>query len=120
MPKTDGLTGLLNRSTFEAELTKALREARPGQPVGVVTIDLNDFKPINDCLGHKAGDCVLVAVAKHLSSVVGSTGITARLGGDEFAIAVSGAEVSALLDLCKSLSQCIGQGRGAFLLYPFA
>ena len=76
----DSLTGLGNRSLLRDHL-----DARCGETT-VLVIDLDDFKVINDRLGHDAGDRVLVHIAEVLRSVVGERGVIARLGGDEFAI----------------------------------
>jgi len=86
----DPLTGLGNRSAFFAQLTDATRrdEGSSGveRTVAVVSIDLDGFKPVNDRLGHAAGDDVLVAVADRLRAQVREGDLVARLGGDEFCI----------------------------------
>jgi diguanylate cyclase (GGDEF)-like protein len=75
----DSLTGLLNRAGLEA----AISPARPA--MAVVLVDLDDFKHINDTLGHRAGDAVLAAIAQRLRAYTAPHGgIVARLGGDEF------------------------------------
>ncbi|MBW3618847.1 MAG: EAL domain-containing protein [Actinobacteria bacterium] len=83
----DELTGLANRTTFTERLRAALdRQRRGGREVGVVYIDLDRFKPVNDTLGHEAGDELLAAVAGRLRSCVRPEDTAVRLGGDEFAI----------------------------------
>jgi diguanylate cyclase (GGDEF)-like protein len=82
----DTLTQLPNRALFTSRLTAALAA---GEPVHVALIDLDDFKTVNDTLGHGAGDALLVAVAQRLTSAVGASDTVARLGGDEFVVILS-------------------------------
>ncbi|MDH3681368.1 MAG: EAL domain-containing protein [Acidimicrobiia bacterium] len=81
----DTLTGLADRSVLSAALDKALAD---GEPATVLYIDLDDFKVINDSLGHRAGDIVLVETSVRLRAEVRPSDCVARLGGDEFAIAL--------------------------------
>ncbi|AWV02272.1 diguanylate cyclase [Burkholderia sp. JP2-270] len=83
----DALTGLPNRVQFESRLALALCEAAvTGQRVGILYLDCDRFKEINDCLGHDAGDAVLIGIAARLRAQVRETDLVARLGGDEFAV----------------------------------
>ncbi|MEU4624715.1 EAL domain-containing protein [Actinoplanes sp. NPDC023801] len=82
----DTLTGLPNRALFNERLTTALADADPGRGVGVALIDLDDFKIINDTLGHAAGDVLLVGVAQRLRACLRPGDTAARLGGDEFVV----------------------------------
>ena len=85
----DSLTGLANRALFEDRLAHALARARRGgRPIEVLFMDLDDFKTINDSLGHEVGNDVLREVARRISSVVRVADTAARLGGDEFAVLV--------------------------------
>ncbi|MDQ2679755.1 MAG: GGDEF domain-containing protein [Candidatus Eremiobacteraeota bacterium] len=85
----DPLTGLANRLLFTDRLTQSLQRARRSQLlVGVVYADLNGFKPINDTLGHAAGDEVLRTIARRLKEQTRASDTVARLGGDEFAMIV--------------------------------
>ncbi|HSX71074.1 MAG TPA: sensor domain-containing diguanylate cyclase, partial [Pseudomonas sp.] len=87
----DPLTGLPNRLVFEERLAGALERARRGRTrVALVFIDLNDFKTINDQLGHRAGDQVLMATAERLRTTLRGSDCVARLGGDEFVAVLEG------------------------------
>lgn len=87
MASHDHLTGLRNRRSFEQALELRLAEMRRGKGEGaIVWLDLDDFKEVNDTLGHRAGDEVLVMLAEQLSKQVRESNMLARLGGDEFAI----------------------------------
>jgi len=89
----DPLTGMPNRAAFNRALAKAFvdRGARGGQ-VALLTLDLDNFKTINDVLGHSAGDQLLISVAERLGRIAGAypSAIAARLGGDEFTVLVEG------------------------------
>jgi len=83
----DALTGLANRVLFRDRAEQAMRVAvRTREPVGLVALDLNGFKQVNDTLGHHSGDLLLKHVAGRLTECVRDTDTIARLGGDEFAI----------------------------------
>ena len=85
----DELTGLANRSLFQDRLEHGLAWARRHERlVAVMILDLNDFKAINDGLGHLAGDRLLAIMAKRLGGRLRETDTVARLGGDEFAILI--------------------------------
>ncbi|MCW2639052.1 MAG: sensor-containing diguanylate cyclase/phosphodiesterase [Dactylosporangium sp.] len=81
----DELTGLANRTLFTSRVGRAVASAQPGT-VAVALIDLDDFKTINDRLGHAVGDALLVAVSSRLRACMRPDDTVARLGGDEFAI----------------------------------
>lgn len=84
---TDALTGLANRSLLADRISQAVARADRGAlPPAVILIDLDEFKVINDRLGHSAGDAVLVEIADRMRNVVRETDTIGRLGGDEFAI----------------------------------
>ena len=86
----DVLTGLPNRRLFAEILEQELETARKKElKTAVFFIDLDNFKPVNDCLGHDAGDDVLRIVAQRFSSTLRGSDTIARIGGDEFAAIIS-------------------------------
>ena len=83
----DPLTGLANLKLFNDRLGLAIdRLARTGGAIGVLFLDVDDFKVVNDTLGHDAGDRVLVGLGRRMRSALRGTDVAARIGGDEFAI----------------------------------
>ncbi|HEX3089410.1 MAG TPA: EAL domain-containing protein, partial [Ilumatobacteraceae bacterium] len=86
----DALTGLANRGVF-TERTAAVLRDQPTKSVSVLFIDLDDFKTINDSLGHQAGDTLLIEVAARLTRSMRPGDMVARLGGDEFAVLIESA-----------------------------
>ncbi|HEU4622931.1 MAG TPA: EAL domain-containing protein [Burkholderiaceae bacterium] len=85
----DSLTGLPNRSSLQFELAQALdRARRSGSGVAALFIDLDHFKNVNDTLGHRIGDQLLVSVARILKSCVRRNDLVSRMGGDEFMVVV--------------------------------
>ncbi len=101
----DHLTGLANRSLFQRRLEDALQHAgEENFLLGVMYLDLDKFKPINDLHGHAVGDELLKEVASRLRQVVRASDTVARLGGDEFAIVLVGLESR---EQCQSLGRKI-------------
>lgn len=88
----DPLTRVPNRHRFEAELSRRLETAQRGGGGAVLLLDLDNFKYVNDSLGHRAGNEILAEVARVLRQTLRETDFLARLGGDEFALLVSGAD----------------------------
>jgi diguanylate cyclase (GGDEF)-like protein len=86
----DGLTGLWNRTAFVEHAEHVLHDPDRGHDVFIFLIDLDDFKQVNDTLGHAAGDRLLVEVAQRMRLVTREQDAVARLGGDEFAILFAG------------------------------
>ncbi len=82
----DSLTGLKNRAAFEDEITKRLE--RKNSRIGLMMIDLDNFKSVNDYLGHGEGDRVLKVAASTIQEVVGEDHFAARVGGDEFLVLI--------------------------------
>ena len=95
---TDSLTGLANRPHFLHRLEETVASRRSSdQPIAVLCLDLDNFKAVNDALGHPAGDELLIRVAGRLTASLDKTAAVARLGGDEFAVLIEGSiEVSQL------------------------
>ena len=86
MAMHDAVTGLPNRVLFNERIKQALAGARRGQAIAVHFLDLDNFKNVNDTLGHPAGDWLLKAATERLLGLVRETDTVARMGGDEFAI----------------------------------
>jgi diguanylate cyclase (GGDEF)-like protein/PAS domain S-box-containing protein len=87
----DELTGLPNRSTLSRRLARSLDEARQGgRAVALLVMDLDQFKEVNDALGHHHGDRLLIELGRRLAASLPAADIVARLGGDEFAVLLTG------------------------------
>jgi diguanylate cyclase (GGDEF)-like protein len=87
MAHFDSVTGLRNRCSFELALVEALLLAGPSDGrIDVLFLDLDDFKQVNDSLGHAMGDKLLIEIARRLNAIIGSRDLVARWGGDEFVI----------------------------------
>jgi len=85
MAHHDSLTGLANRALLNERLTELLPRSHTGE-FGLICLDLDGFKMVNDTLGHEAGDRLLREVSRRLQGLVGNSGLLARTGGDEFAV----------------------------------
>jgi diguanylate cyclase (GGDEF)-like protein len=86
----DGLTDLPNRVLFRERLEQAVKAVQPGEQLAVLYIDIDEFKSVNDALGHPIGDELLKGVAGRLRGCLKATDVAARLGGDEFAVIQTG------------------------------
>src|SRR6266850_784142 len=112
----DALTNLPNRTLFHERLKGELSHAGPDRQLAVLYIDIDEFKSVNDSLGHMIGDELLKSVAASLAGCARKTDFVARLGGDEFAIVQTGIEdtddvmmlVSRIFDAIRSPYQCLG------------
>ncbi len=102
--RTDALTGLLNRRGFSRQLERQSAECmRTGIPGALVYVDLDNFKAVNDLLGHPAGDAALKALADALRREVRAGDLVARLGGDEFAMWMSGTDRDAAVNRARDI-----------------
>lgn len=106
----DPLTDLVNRRGLERELRRALAYVkRHGTSAALIYVDLDQFKSINDCHGHAAGDTVLKAVAMVLARHVRSSDLAARLGGDEFVMLLWNLDTADAQGKARSLEAAIGR-----------
>lgn len=104
---SDPLTGLANRRHFDIVLQERFDS---GEPFGVIALDLDAFKPVNDVYGHEAGDTVLQNVAKRLQEIMQPLdGLIARIGGDEFVILVNDIEEKFLAELSDLMKVALGK-----------
>ena len=112
----DALTDLPNRTLFHEQLKRELARIVPGEQLAVLYIDIDEFKSINDTLGHLIGDQLLKSVAASLGHCVGGTDFVARLGGDEFAIVQTAVRTvddvtdlaTRVLDTIRKPYECLG------------
>ena len=98
--RRDHLTGLGNRSAYQEDLAGL---ARTGRPLAVLLLDLDDFKVVNDSLGHEVGDACLTVAAGRLAAALPEGGTAYRLGGDEFVALLAGADAPASVAVAERL-----------------
>jgi diguanylate cyclase (GGDEF)-like protein len=111
----DGLTQLLNRRHFDERLGAEVAYARRhGTPLHVMLVDLDNFKPVNDGLGHQAGDALLRAVARSLEQMLREEDLVARYGGDEFVVCVRGIDSDGAFRLGERLRDGIAEAAATF------
>ncbi len=115
LAERDPLTGLYNRRRFHEELERNIAEAaRRHTELGVLMMDLDGFKPINDEFGHHAGDEVLVTIAREVGGIVRRNEMFFRLGGDEFAVLMPEASEFEMVGLARRVANRIGELRFTF------
>lgn len=103
----DALTGLYNRACFEYE-SLHINEGQQA-PVGLIMCDIDGLKIINDTMGHKVGDDMLIAVANILKKSFGERDIVARIGGDEFAVLLPGSSAYEVSEACQRIRDNVGK-----------
>jgi len=105
---TDGLTGMQNRRYFDDALKEYLEEfRRVGKPIGLMILDLDHFKQVNDTHGHDVGDEVLRAVANCLKDLTRYHDVVARLGGEEFAVVTPNMDAELLARFAERIRKAI-------------
>lgn len=115
LAERDPLTNLYNRRRFHEEIERIIAEAsRRASHAGLLAIDLDGFKPINDEFGHQAGDVVLVRLAEEVGATVRRNEIFFRIGGDEFAILAPDADEEEMVGLARRVSAKIAALRFDF------
>ena len=116
----DDLSGLFNRATLEQLIKKRLELTGPGDSCALFIIDLDDFKNVNDTLGHRAGDQAIRQCGQVLAGLFRASDIVGRLGGDEFAVFISGDVTDKQVcqkaaAICASLQMSLGDGPAVVL-----
>lgn len=107
---TDGLTGVMNRGALERLVERIARSSKKDRQIGLILLDIDHFKAINDELGHIAGDAALRALAQRLQDGLREEDVIARFGGEEFAVLVldgSAADPDMLVELAERLRRLI-------------
>ena len=109
--QTDSITGLYNHRYFHERLRDELIQAAARhESVGVVMMDIDDFKRVNDVQGHAVGDQVLAELAEHLRAAVRSTDVVCRIGGEEFAVIIPSSHEAQAWALADRLTDRLAQG----------
>jgi diguanylate cyclase len=112
---TDGLTKLHNHRFFQDHLTRELKRVqRTGEPLAMLLVDIDDFKRLNDRLGHAAGDEMLVRIARIMNETMRESDLLARYGGEEFVVLASGTDLRGAATLAEKVRGAVAES--TFLL----
>lgn len=114
MARFDNLTGLPNRSWFKDVVAAKIAKARPDQQLALAVLDIDDFKHVNDTMGHVSGDKLLSAIANRLRSLSRQKFVISRFGGDEFVLFLP--DVEDLADLNRTMDHVIDTLRGTYMI----
>lgn len=107
---TDGLTKLHNHRYFQDTLTREIkRSSRTGEPLAMLLIDIDDFKALNDGLGHAAGDAVLERIARILNESVRESDVLARYGGEEFVVLATGTDIDDAIYIAEKVRTTVAE-----------
>jgi diguanylate cyclase (GGDEF)-like protein len=108
---TDGLTKLHNHRFFQDHLTREIkRVSRTGEPLSMLLFDIDDFKRLNDRLGHAAGDELLIGIARVLNDSIRETDFLARYGGEEFVVLAPGTDLRGAVALAEKIREAVAAG----------
>jgi len=115
MATTDGLTGIYNRTYFmELSLREIGRAAEKKEPVSLILIDLDYFKQVNDCYGHKAGDIVLQEFVKIIKGELRELDFLGRFGGEEFMVFLANTSAATAMQVAERLRASVAEARIAY------
>ena len=107
---TDGLTKLHNHRYFQESLTREIkRQSRNGKPLSMLLVDLDDFKALNDRLGHASGDELLMRVASIMDATVRESDLLARYGGEEFVVLATDTDLDGAVALAEKIRMAVEQ-----------
>jgi diguanylate cyclase (GGDEF)-like protein len=107
---TDGLTRLHNHRYFQEHLTREIkRVSRTSEPLSMLVIDIDDFKRLNDRLGHAAGDELLLRIARTLNESVRASDLLARYGGEEFVVLAPGTDITGAVNLAEKVRTAVAE-----------
>lgn len=107
----DSLTGLLNRSAFDEQMSKLLNSMKEDTLHGLLYLDLDRFKIVNDTCGHQAGDQLLKEITQNISTIIRDRDIFVRLGGDEFAIVLTHCKLENIYQIAEKIRKSVDEYR---------